>query len=36
MADKRAIERHTAKIGPGLFILTLVAITEFFWWFMHA
>jgi len=35
MADKKGLEREMAKIGPLVFIITLIIIVEFFWWFMY-
>ncbi len=36
MANKEQHDKHMARLGPAVFIITFVVIIEFFWWFMHA
>jgi len=36
MADEEQKRDPLARVGPGIFIVTLVVILEFFWWFVRA
>ncbi len=35
MVDKKALDEHFARLGPGLFVVVLVMIVLFFRWFMY-
>jgi len=35
MPDEKKTRDHLRRLGPLIFIITLVIVIEFFWWFMH-
>jgi len=36
MTDKKQTQDHLARLGPLLFLISLVVILLFFWWFLQA